>query len=273
MTFGCVVKGEVNYKIPAKTSEQHPDRWKYLRSMQSHHSVRSIDKLPLPKNGWRDTDLGPRYYKYKQIEAPHIEGFCAVYARAQPTSGGAFEARSLGGQKKRIDRNRGRGRGSDKGSGKRSGERSRKGSDKSPGKGSGNGLGNAAEPPEQAASKTAKAVKGITMNWSTPTVQARATKRKESATREDPKAARATTNKRQEVSDKGSRGAENAAAAATSSGSHGPRVQRSSSSVRRFAWSSDWRAGPWGRDQWKRSGWSADRKDGDGGSWETAAWS
>ncbi len=190
MTFGCAAKGEVNYKIPAyKIPVNYKIPWKYLFSMLSHHSVRSIDKLPLPKNGWRDTDLGPRYYKYKQIEAPHIEGFCAVHARAQPNAGGAFEARSLGGQKKRIDRNRGRVRGSDKGSGKRSGERSRKGSDKSPGKGSGKGSGNAAEPPEPAASKTAKVVKGITMTWSTPTVQARATKRKESATREDPKAA------------------------------------------------------------------------------------
>ena len=165
MTFGCAAKGEVNYKIPAyKIPVNYKIPWKYLFSMLSHHSVRSIDKLPLPNNGWRDTDLGPRCYKYKQIEAPHIEGFCVVYARAQPTSGGAVEARSLGGQKKRIDRNRGRGRGSDKGSGKRS----RKGSDKSPGKGSGKGSGNAAESPEPAASKTAKVVNGIAIVQSQP---------------------------------------------------------------------------------------------------------
>ncbi len=160
-------------------------------------------------------------------------------------------------------RNIGSGPGSGKGSGKRSGERSHKGFDKSPGKGSGKGSANAAEPPEPAASKTTKVVKGITMTWRTPLELSKATKRKESATREDPKAARATTNKRQEVSDKGSRGAENAAAAATSSGSHGPRDQRSTNNVRPLAWSSG--------DQSKRRRWSAGKKDGDGGSWETAA--
>ena len=106
-------------------------------------------------------------------------------AEAQDTTKVAEQARSSGAQRRRIDK----GKGSGKGSGKRSGKRSRKCSDKSPGKGSGKGSGNAAEPPEPAASKTAKVVNGITMIWSTPTVQARATKRKESATREDPKAA------------------------------------------------------------------------------------
>ena len=61
MTFGCAVKGEVTYKIPAyKIPVNYKIPWKYLFSMLSHHSFRSIDKLPLPNNGWRDTDLGPR---------------------------------------------------------------------------------------------------------------------------------------------------------------------------------------------------------------------
>ncbi len=117
---------------------------------------------------------------------------------------GTWDARSREAQRRRIDSNIGRGSGSGKGSGKRSGERSSKGSDKSPGKGSGKGSGNAAEPLEPAASQmakkmtwpTPKMVPGPKMTWSTH-------KRKEPATTEDPKAAKAKQKRAAEVSDKG----------------------------------------------------------------------
>ena len=76
----------------------------------------------------------------------------------------------------------------------------------------------------------AKVVPGPKMTWSTPTGQAKAAKRKEPATTEDPKAANATKTKRQKSAttedppkdDKSTRktprGSENAAVAATSSG-------------------------------------------------------
>ncbi len=206
-----------------------------------------------------------------------------MHARAQETSHGTWQARLLGAQR-RIDK----GKGSGKGSGKRSGKRSRKGSDKSPGKGSGKGSGNAAEPPEPAASKMAKVVPGPKMTWSTPTGQAKAAKRKEPTTTEDPKAAKAKETRkksrgaREEAprrrekegrsTRKKPRGAENAAVAATSSGSHGPgwkedaggawdageqwKRLRKTDQWKQDAWNKDeWKQGPWNKDQWKQEPW------------------
>ncbi len=147
MISGGAVAHEVNYKTPSKKPEKPTAA---LTWMLGCASVRQLDKIPLPKHGWRNTYLGEQHYKFKQIPAHHFRGVCAVHAKAQDTAKIADQARSSGAQRRRIDT----GKGSGKGKGKRSGKRSRKCSDKSPGNGSGKGSGNAAEPPEPAASKT-----------------------------------------------------------------------------------------------------------------------
>ncbi len=148
----------------------------------------------------------------------------------------------------------------------------------------------------------AKVVPGPKMTWSTPTGQAKAAKRKEPATTEDPKAAKAKKTRkkprgaREEAprrrekegrsTRKKPRGAENAAVAATSSGSHGPGWKEDAGGARdageqwkQWRKQDDWRTDPWKQDPWKKDGWSADKKDrepwrgNDDGSWKTGAWS
>ncbi len=223
MAFGGAAKDDVNYTIPGTNLEVRA--W---YGTMAGESAGRLDKIPLANNGWLDK-IGPRYYKFKQIRAPLIQGVCAVYARAVDIPSVTRQTRSM---KARLER-----------SGKGSGKGSHKGSDKSPGKGSGKGSGNAAQPPEPAASQTAKVMKSIKMIWPTPPEQSKAATRKEPATTEDPKAAKAKKTKRpkeDKSTRKKPRGAENAAVAATSSGSHGP------------GWKEDaggaWDAG----EQWKR---------------------
>ncbi len=240
MAFGGAAKDDVNYTIPDT-----------IHGTMAGESVRRLDKIPLANNGWLDK-IGPRYYKFKQIRAPLIQGVCAVYARAVDIPSVTRQTRSM---KARLER-----------SGKGSGKGSHKGSDKSPGKGSGKGSGNAAQPPEPAASQTAKVVKSIKMIWSTPPEQSKAAKRKVPATTEDPKAANATKTKRlksattedppkdDKSTRKTPRGSENAAVAATSSGSR----KANAGGARDNQWrkQGDWRPGPWKQDPWKRYDWS-----------------
>ncbi len=82
MAFGGAFEDDVNYKIPGTNLEKLTDSFKLWYGIMSGDSVRRLDKIPLAKNSWLDK-IGPRYYNFKQIRAPLIDGVCAVHARAQ----------------------------------------------------------------------------------------------------------------------------------------------------------------------------------------------
>ena len=82
MAFGGAFNDDANYKIPGTNLATLTDSYKLWYGIVSGDSVRGLDKIPLAKNSWLDK-IGPRYYNFKQIRAPLIDGVCAVHARAQ----------------------------------------------------------------------------------------------------------------------------------------------------------------------------------------------